>query len=223
MHLDKNTMNQQTIAYYNERADEYDKVYQIPAEQQDLQSAVTFFQSLFAGKEVFEIACGTGYWTYHIAQTAQSVAATDISERMIAIARNRASSENVTFSMADMYSLTPEKQYDAVFGGFIWSHILLQELEGFLAQLCRFLKPGGILAFIDSHPVKNTAHDLRKIAQTDAFGNTFQSRTLDNGTTHLVLKNFPDQDFLVEKLSRVATDIKVVQLEHYWMVLCLQI
>ena len=211
-------MNQDLIAYYRDRAKEYDKVYLNPPEQDDLQAATRIFQTLFAGKAVLEIACGTGYWTERIAQTATSVFATDANEVLIELAKERQTGGTVRFSVADMYQLQPADVYEGLFGGFIWSHILLQDLDRCLDTWSGFLKPGAVIAFIDSNSVENTPHDTKRIASTDASGNTYQARTLENGTRHLVLKNFPSRDFLFQKLSRVATDIQVIELPYYWIV-----
>ena len=213
-------MNQDIIAYYNDRASEYDNVYLNPLEQEDLLKATEIFQNLFSRKTVLEIACGTGYWTARIAKTATSIDATDINETVLAIAKERQNNNNVTFSIADMYDLTPGQKYDGVFGGFIWSHILLQDLDPFIEKVSRFLHAGGTAVFIDSNCVENTGHDIRKITKTDEHGNTYQTRALENGTMHLVLKNFPSREFLFEMLSRIATEINVVKLTYYWIVSC---
>lgn len=212
-------MNQNLVSYYADRAKEYEKVYLNPDEQEDLQTSEKIFQDLFSKKTVLEIACGTGYWTERIAKTATSIFATDINESVIEIARAR-EKENITFAVADMFDFAPVEKFDGVFAGFIWSHILLQDLDKFLEQIKSFLKPNGTIVFIDGNAVAGTNHDLKNITKTDEFGNTFQTRTLENGTTHLVLKNFPTKDFLWQKLSGIATDINFINLEYYWIVSC---
>ncbi len=184
-----------------------------------LQTSEKIFQELFAGKTVLEIACGTGYWTERIAETATSVYATDINESVIEIATER-QKENITFAVADMFDFATDEKFEAVFGGFIWSHILLQDLDRFLEKVKSFLKPRGTIVFIDGNSVDGTNHDLKNITKTDEHGNTFQSRKLENGSSHLVLKNFPTNDFLFEKLSSIATDINFINLKFYWIVSC---
>lgn len=213
-------MNQDLASYYEERAKEYDKVYLIPGEQEDLAKATVIFQQLFNNKTVLEIACGTGYWTEQISGSATSIFAIDINESVIAIAKNRKKLDNVTFQVADMYSLAHKNKYEALFGGFIWSHILLQELDKLLHALTSFLKPGATIAFIDSKQVKGGVHDIERITKTDTYGNTYQTRTLENGTAHMVLKNFPSQEYIVQLLSKFSTGISYIDLEHYWIVSC---
>jgi ubiquinone/menaquinone biosynthesis C-methylase UbiE len=213
-------MNQDLISYYNERAKEYEKVYLHSAEQNDLQKAEQIFKELFANKTVLEIACGTGWWTERIAETAVSILATDVNDSVIEIAKQKQMPENVTFAVADMFDFEADEKFDSVFAGFIWSHILLQDIDKFLAKVRSFLKSNGTLVLIDGRAVEGTNHDLKNISKTDEFGNTFQTRKLENGTSHLVLKNFPTQDFLHQKLSGFATEINFIDLGYYWITSC---
>lgn len=213
-------MNLDIVSYYNDRAKEYEKVYLNPDEQGDLREAARIFEKVFSGKEVLEVACGTGYWTELIAKTAASIYAVDINESMIEIARSKRPGRNVAFAVADMYRLKPGKKFDAAFGGFIWSHIPIQELQGFLKGINELLKPGADLVFIDGNPLRGSSHDTRNITKTDAFGNTYQTRKLENGTLHLVLKNFPTKELLFQKLSPIATDLELTMLEYYWIASC---
>ena len=214
-------MNRNLVAYYNSRAKEYDQVYLNPAEQNDLQASAQILQALFAGKNVLEIACGTGYWTGLIARTATSVYATDINESVIELAKNRyPEAGNISFAVADMFHLPTHKKYGGVFGGFAWSHILLQQLDGFLASLKTALDPGAVIAFMDSNMVAGGAHDRQRIVQTDEAGNTYQQRVLGDGSAHLVLKNFPTEEFLAQKLAGIGTGFHYERLEFYWVASC---
>jgi ubiquinone/menaquinone biosynthesis C-methylase UbiE len=213
-------MNPNLTSYYNDRAKEYDKVYLRPEEQGDLSAATAIFQKIFANRKVLEIACGTGYWTEQISKTAAFVFATDINKSMLDIAMHRVNRPHVTFEIADMYNLRSDTRFDGVFGGFIWSHILLQDLDQFLDKLSHLVIAGGDMVFIDSNQVEGTNHAKKRTTRTDQNGNTFQTRLLDNGTPYEVLKNFPTKDFLIQKLAAIATDIEFIPLEHYWIVSC---
>ncbi|MFN8296939.1 MAG: methyltransferase domain-containing protein [Chitinophagales bacterium] len=213
-------MNSNLTTYYNNRAKEYEKVYHNPDEQDDLKTAADYFQHIFLDKTVLEIACGTGYWTEQIAKTATSVFATDINKSVVDIAIKMRSKKSIKFSVIDMYHLNTDKKYQGLFGGFIWSHILLQDIDRFLNTLKYFITNNGTFVFIDSNPVDGTIHDKDGITKIDEHGNTYQTRRLEDGTSHLVLKNFPTKEFLLEKLSLIATDINYIQLKYYWIVSC---
>lgn len=213
-------MNQDLTTYYNDRASEYDKVYNIPEEQEDLSKSTELFQNIFANKSVIEVACGTGYWTEQISKTAASMLAIDINKAVIDIAKTRRYSSEVIFQVLDMNSLKIDKKFDGLFGGFIWSHILIQDLDNLLSKFKELVIEKGEIVFIDSKQVDGTSHDKKRITRIDEFGNTFQTRKLENGTTHEVLKNFPNTNFLFNTLSQISTDIKIIELEYYWIATC---
>src|SRR5712692_10327984 len=64
------TANREMREYYARRAVEYERVYAKPERQDDLARLRRLLQADLAGHDVLEIACGTGYWTTAIAETA---------------------------------------------------------------------------------------------------------------------------------------------------------
>lgn len=209
------TMNTDLIKYYKDRAKEYDKLYLKPERQSDLHKAASIFQEIFLHQNVLEIACGTGYWTDIIAQAATAIHATDINESVLEIARHRCLAHpNVRFGIADLFNFPAGNPYEALFGGFIWSHIPLQDLAVFLAIANRLVVPGGRVVFMDNLFVPGSN---LPITETDADGNTYQTRYLDDGTSHRVLKNFPTEAFIGDLLHGIATDIQWVALEYYFV------
>ncbi len=58
------------VDYYAKRASEYERIYEKPERQNDLEILRNLFRKTLAGRNVLEIACGTGYWTQVVAQTA---------------------------------------------------------------------------------------------------------------------------------------------------------
>lgn len=208
-------MNTDLITYYQDRGNEYENVYLNPERQDDIKSATTILQDLFVGKTVFEIACGTGYWTERIALTATSIFATDINKAVIEVAQQKQyQKNNVTFGLEDIFKLSRNNKHESIFGGFIWSHIKLQDLDKFLDIINNLTFPGGRVVFIDNNFVEGSNHP---ITNKDTNGDTFQTRKLGNETTHLVLKNFPTENFLRTKLVDIATDFKFISLKYYWV------
>ena len=67
-------------AYYAARAREYERIYAKPERQADLRILEADIPAALAGSNVIEVACGTGYWTQHIARTAGRVLATDVTD-----------------------------------------------------------------------------------------------------------------------------------------------
>jgi 2-polyprenyl-3-methyl-5-hydroxy-6-metoxy-1,4-benzoquinol methylase len=201
--------------YYKERANEYDKIYLKPERQEDLYRTKLKLHDLFANKNVLEIACGTGYWTDIIAEWAKSVLAFDINEAVIEIAKKRTSGKkNINYQVSDLYNFTTESKFNSLFGGFIWSHIPLQELDNFLIKVKSLIESDGIIVFMDNNFVEGSN---TPISYTDEKGNTFQTRELENNSSYQVIKNFPTVDFLRNKVSRYAEDINIMMSEYFWI------
>src|SRR3989441_8219998 len=98
-------VTEEMTRYYARRAAEYERVYEIPAWQPALAELRRRVPAFFAGRSVFEVACGTGYWTAHVATTALGVHATDVNEETLALARARPwPRDNVTFERRDAYT-----------------------------------------------------------------------------------------------------------------------
>ncbi len=167
------------------------------------------------GHTVLELACGSGYWTEQLAQSAERVLATDINQAMLDIARAKElDTDVVEFAEADANDLQIDGEFTCCFAGFFWSHVLRAEQSGFLEQLRKKLGKDTLLVMLDNVYVDGSS---TVIARTDLEGNTFQIRTLANGERHEVLKNFPTDSALRKKLAPSVRDIRILRLEHYWL------
>ena len=208
-------MNRDLSSYYRNRAHEYEKIYDKPERQEDLFRLTGMLREIFSGKELLEIACGTGYWTERIAETAREILATDINNPVLNIARSKNySNTKVTFRLADFNNIHSHGTHESLFGGFIWSHIKLEEINMFLDVLYDLITPAGMLVFIDNNYVESSS---LPISYTDKNKNTYQTRKLENGTEHLVLKNFPSEEFLIRILKERASEIEYIKLKYYWI------
>ena len=97
-------LNTDLAAYYAERAAEYEEIYLKPGRQNDLSILKQFIGEKFRNKNVMEVACGTGYWTQVIAETARSVLATDYNSEVLAVGGSKSyRCPNVKFQIADAY------------------------------------------------------------------------------------------------------------------------
>ena len=210
-HLDRQKLQD----YYARRAHQYERIYGKPERQGDLARLRESIPSVFDGRDVLEIACGTGYWTQYVATRATSVLATDVNEEVLEIARLKPfPRDNVAFSCVDIYS--PEdlpRQFDGGLGAFWWSHVPREGQARFLEHFHRRLRPGAVVLFLDNRYVDGSSTPLTR---SDEHGNTFQTRSLDDGSSHEVLKNFPDQAELVDALGDSARGLEYVELDYFW-------
>src|SRR5688572_5301225 len=113
-------MNEDMVKYYRDRAQEYERIYHKPERQEDIRAGGQRLKEIFKGKSVLEIACGTGFWTEFISESADFVLATDVNQTVIDIAQSKGMDKRrVEFKVADLYTFKPEQFSDSLFGGFI--------------------------------------------------------------------------------------------------------
>lgn len=213
-------MNTNVVAdmarYYAQRAAYYERVYFKPERQADLRAMEAALPALFAGREVLEVACGTGWWTPHGARDAQRWLATDLNPETLAVARSKAMPASVQFATVDAYTFNAlgSQTFDAAFTGCWWSHVPLQRLPAWLAALHARLRPGARVVMLDNSYVQTSSTPLTR---SDEHGNTYQNRTLDDGSVHEVLKNFPTPQQAIALLGPRASAPQWTAYEHYWV------
>ncbi|MBI5275696.1 MAG: class I SAM-dependent methyltransferase [Burkholderiales bacterium] len=196
--------------YYAARAAEYDQVYLKPERQADLRAVEQWLPTVFAGKTVLEVACGTGYWTQFIAPVSAGLVGVDASAETLQIARSRLSGLAVTLVAGDAYELPiGERRFQSAFAGFWWSHVPKSQQRRFLDGLHAALQPGATVVLLDNRYVEGSNIPL---SESDAEGNTYQRRTLADGSVHRVLKNFPSR----RELLAIAPGATVREWPYYW-------
>lgn len=206
----------QLAGYYRDRAGEYDAVYTKPERQVDLARLRDLLPPLVSGRQVLEVAAGTGYWTRTLATSAAAITATDINPETLAIARTREYPPGrVTFAEADAYALDRVPgDFGATFAGFFWSHIKRADLPRFTGGLRRRLGPGGTVIVLDNRFVPGSSHP---ICRTSDDGDTFQLRTLNDGRQYEIVKNFPGRARFTADVAAVAADVTWTELAYFWL------
>lgn len=207
--------DRELLQYYALRAQEYERIYAKPERQDALTHLKTHLADLLAGHDVLEIACGTGYWTHHMASHVRSLLATDAVPDVLEVARSKSYPEGrVRFAQDDAFNPGPfADAFTAGMAGFWWSHVLKQDLPGFLHAFHCALQPGALVVFFDNLYVEGSS---TPISETDNAGNTYQNRLLADGSDHLVLKNFPSEKELRQAVAATATDLTITTSTYYW-------
>jgi SAM-dependent methyltransferase len=204
------------ITYYSQRAAEHDRIYAIPERQPDIRKLHQLCGAKFAGLDVLEVSCGTGYWTQSIASSAKSITASDINDSVLQIARNRKwNGAAVEFMQADSYSLPDfDRRFNAAFSGFWWSHIPRNRLRDFLSGLHAHITKDAKVVFIDNRYVEGSS---TPICRVDENGDSFQIRKLVDGSRYEILKNFPSKNELIAAIGDIAYSVEITLLDYYWI------
>lgn len=203
--------------YYQSSAGEFDEVFnrQGRYDQGPEQNARWFaawdamFAQLYAFHltgDVLELAAGTGIWTQQLLRNAATVTAVDASPAMLAINQARVASPRVTYVLADLFSWQPARVYDALFFGFWISHVPREQLAAFLRSCWTWLRPGGKLFFVDDASIPTAAPD--RFVSRDS---QIEARTLSDGRSFEIVKNYYEATELVASCVRAGFDITIRQ------------
>jgi ubiquinone/menaquinone biosynthesis C-methylase UbiE len=133
--------------YFDEAAETWDQRFYTPKLAAFLEGLVSRF-GLKPGYNVLDVGTGTGVLIPFLLQAigpSGSVTAIDFAERMVQICRSKHSDlKNVTVKLHDVEEEDlPSESFDAVTCFGLFPH--LEKKEKALHNLCRSLKPGGIL------------------------------------------------------------------------------
>ena len=142
------------------------------------------------GKKVLDVACGEGHFTRLLRRAgAARVVGLDISERMIALAREQEAREplGIDYIVADARSIVDQEDYDIVVSA--WLLVYAQDRAA-LASMCQGLacrvKPGGRFVTVTTNPgVYSFRPDYRKYGfEVELADAVFEGAPIDI-TVHL--------------------------------------
>jgi ubiquinone/menaquinone biosynthesis C-methylase UbiE len=211
--------DKETQEYYRKRAETYEEIYyrDQPDRRKEIDDEVVRLRRLVASRSVLELACGTGYWTKIMSETSQSVTASDVSDEMLSIAKQKPQVAPVTFLQADMFNHPwPENGFEIVAVGFWLSHQPRQEYERFFDLVSRPLATGGAVWLIDNNPpAEGPTHEH---IRTDEFGNNYKRRHLKDGRSYIILKNYFSEQELRDLFSPRFVIKRLTYGVYYWSV-----
>ncbi|MFL5726556.1 MAG: class I SAM-dependent methyltransferase [Chloroflexota bacterium] len=194
------------VAYYEARAAEYDDWYlrrgryergaiHDAAWNAELDGAGTWLDALPIHGEIVELAAGTGWWSPLLASKGE-LSIYDAAEAPLERARERLLAHRLRAHIHVRDAWTePDRQVDALFCGFWLSHVERDRTAEFVGLARRWLKPGGIFAFIDSLPDPQSG-------ASDHPPNVGDSslRRLDDGREFRIIKVYREPAELRESL-----------------------
>lgn len=107
----------------------------------------------FNGKRVLDIGCGFGWHCIYAAeQGAATVLGVDLSEKMLAVAREKTAFTCVQYRRAAMEDLEfPENTFDVVLSSLAFHYT--PDFDAICQRVRRWLAPGGDFVFSVEHPV----------------------------------------------------------------------
>ncbi|MDQ0162794.1 class I SAM-dependent methyltransferase [Bacillus alveayuensis] len=191
-------------------------------EQGSRKSIVPFMKRYIPkGKAILDVACGDGYGSWKLAQEGYIVTGTDISQKMIELARKRSEKRNIQFIKADMVQLPfTDQTFDAimVINGLEWTEKPFQALH----ELKRVLKKDGFLCAAilgpTAHPRK---HSYKRLYGKQTIMNTmmpweFQQLAIENGWKLIGEEGVMKRGVNSEMLAQLPNELKQA-LSFMWL------
>ena len=149
---------------------------------------------------ILEIGCGTGKNTGFLAQIGDSVHALDFSQGMIEKAKDKVSTQNVRFSVADITNKWPgnDGEFDLVVCNLVLEHLV--DLAFIFSEATRVLQNNGSFFVNELHPFKQYEGSKARFYK-------------DNETTEV--------DAFVHHISEftnaaTSNGLRLVNLNEYW-------
>jgi ubiquinone/menaquinone biosynthesis C-methylase UbiE len=204
--------------YYRRRARVFEEEFYQGSNnvrQKELRIIADFSERTFRNRRVLDVACGTGYWTQIISETAQSIVGVDIAQEMLEVAKTKKYKCPVSFCKGDAYSLSFQNGFfNGGLANFWFSHIPKERVQLFLEDFHRLLQEKSRVFMAD-----NVAGMDEGLITKEGDSNTYQLRKLRDGSEYLVLKNYFSVDDLISIFGKYAKKLSrenVFYGKYFW-------
>jgi ubiquinone/menaquinone biosynthesis C-methylase UbiE len=207
--------------YYRRRAKEYEQMYyrSDPLWQKELKQIRNAIKKKLRGRRLLEIACGPGYWTQILSETARTIVATDAVQEMLKLAKTKKYGCPVSLAKTDAYHPSFKGNvFDAGMANFWFSHVPKSKIHYFLESFHSVLQDKSRVFMADNVYVPGIGGQLI-IKEGDE--NTYKLRTASDGSKDLILKNYYQASELTKIFSQYAKSFneeKVVCGNFVWFV-----
>jgi 2-polyprenyl-3-methyl-5-hydroxy-6-metoxy-1,4-benzoquinol methylase len=213
-------MSDDMVKYYSDRAKEYEEIYawRDPGRQEEQDLMGDELKKAFNGKRVLDIGCGTGYWDERISETAASILGIDINEAVLEIARSKEYKCPAEFKVMDAYNMELDEKYSGTIASFMLSHVLKEDMGKWIDHIHDQLEYGASVFIADNTFVEGIGGKLHTKPDDP---NTYKLRTLNDGSQHMIVKNYFTVEELVELFgprSKRFTEKNVFIGKCFWWV-----
>jgi ubiquinone/menaquinone biosynthesis C-methylase UbiE len=206
------------LAYYDQRASEYEEAYTLGTGTASIADPEVFKTEArvlagivrqFAHGRIMDLACGTAYWLPEYAPNCSHITLFDQSERMLMEARDKVGrlgiTDRCTLVHGDFFGHAFARgAYDTALVGFFLSHLTKDQEHELFDALRTMLASSGRFLILDSAWSPERAAVNHKVER--------QPRRLNDGTTFEIYKRYCDRD----DLARWATEYGVhLHVEHF--------
>ena len=214
-------MSDDMVKYYRDRAREYEQIYEWrdPRRQEEQDFLGEELKQAFRGRKVLDIGCGTGYWAERVSETAERITGIDINETVLEIARSKTYGCPTEFRQMDAYSMEfLPYTFTGALATFWLSHVRREDMDVWIEHMHSVLAPGARVFIADNTYIEGVGG---RLVTKDGDPNTYKLRTLNDGSQHLIVKNYFTAEELVELFSRHTDGVtlgNVFQGRCFWWI-----
>ncbi|MGQ7884297.1 methyltransferase domain-containing protein [Paenibacillus sp. WC2504] len=205
--------------YYGARAAEYERIYarEDADYQQELAMLADIVKRQVTGSRVLEVACGTGYWTQFMAETAKHIVGMDVRPEVLQIAAAKSwPLHNTSFVEGDAYRLSEvQGDFDYGIANFWFSHIPKNRLDSFLQGFHERLGRGARVFMADNVYVPGRGGELITSEHSE---DTYKRRELADGSKHEIIKNYYSYEELNEIFKPLSEHLRIFVGSSFWYV-----
>ena len=206
-------LEQEMLAYYEERAEEYDELYtgQMPAVRANAELYVKETEEIskiadsFGNGHLIDIACGTGFWALRYAKNCDKLTFIDQSNSVLAICKERMDQlgfrHKANFIQGNVFNIDlSSNTYNCTFLGFILSHFTSEIEENFFDKLKKTLKPQARIMIVDSIWGVRRREGRKKEGE--------QKRILNDGRPFMIYKKYFEPSDIEAMCVKYHFDLK---------------
>lgn len=211
-------LRRQMLAYYDERAPEYEEAYTHGTGTSSIREPTVFTTeaTVLAGSvgrfgqgRLIDLACGTGYWLPQYAGRCSHITLVDQSRRMLDECVKKIAmlgiADRCSLVQADVFDHTlPHSAYDNALLGFLLSHLTDSQEPLLFDALKTMLGPSGRFLILDSAWSPERAQVNRKVER--------QQRRLNDGTAFEIHKQYFDREDIAAWAARYGATLRI---EHF--------
>jgi SAM-dependent methyltransferase len=104
------------------------------------------------GTRALDLGCGAGQLAHHLAMQGAEVLALDVSERMLALAREQWAHPRVTYERRAIEDAAfPPGRFELVVSSLAIHYV--EDYAGLMRRIAGWLGPGGVLVYSTEHPI----------------------------------------------------------------------
>ncbi len=203
--------------YWSRFAENFEELNSYVAGEESIQATRDALKSCALSGSVLELGCGNGTYSKILAETAETVYATDYSDEMLAVSKKRLSAyANIKLSKENCLELSyAAGSFDAVV--IINLLHVIADPHKTLTESRRVLRPGGRVVVISFTRENSSEEELKKMIERylSTYGNPPETgRILTIDSTRSLLE---ESNLKVESISLIGNTAKAVFAQAYYL------